>query len=192
MKLENKRIGFALCGSFCTFDVALECMEEIKQEGADLTAIISQAADENDTRFMTADALKESLTQISGKPVIRSIVEAEPIGPKKMFDLLLVLPATGNTIAKMANGIADTTVTMAIKSHLRNNRPVVVAISTNDALGGNAKNIGALLNMKNVYFVSFGQDDPHNKPKSMIFKREMVLGALEWAFEGRQVQPVVM
>ena len=191
MTLKDKRIGFAVTGSFCTFDAALECANDILKEGAALTGIISQAVDTSDTRFMTAEHFKKSLSALTGKPLIRSIVEAEPIGPQKLFDMLLVLPATGNTLAKMAAGITDTTVTMAIKSHLRNNRPVVLAISTNDALGNNAKNIGLLLNMKNVYFVPFGQDDAINKPKSMVFIKEQVVAALEEALDGNQLQPLL-
>ena len=191
MTLKDKRIGFAVTGSFCTFDTALECAGNIVKEGADLTGILSQSVDTTDTRFMTAADFKDSLASITGKPLIRSIVEAEPIGPQKLFDLLVVLPATGNTLAKMTAGITDTTVTMAVKSHLRNNRPVVLAISTNDALGNNAKNIGLLLNTKNVYFVPFGQDDALNKPKSMVFLKDQLIPALEYALENRQVQPLL-
>lgn len=190
--MDKKRIGFAVCGSFCTFSTALECAEDIKKTGAALTGILSYATDEMDTRFMSADAFKHSLLKITGNDLIRTIPEAEPIGPKKLFDLMLVLPATGNTLAKIAAGIADTPVTMAVKSHLRNNRPVVLAISTNDALGNNAKNIGTLLNMKNIYFVPFGQDDPIQKPKSMVFLKEQVVSALEEAIKGKQVQPLVV
>ena len=191
MNIYNKRIGFAVTGSFCTFQTALECVENVAALGADITGILSYAADTVDTRFMTAKDFKKALADITGKPVIRSIVDAEPIGPKKLFDLLVVLPATGNTVAKLAAGISDTPVTMAVKSHLRNNMPVVLAISTNDALGGAAKNIGLLLNMKNIYFVPFGQDDPINKPKSMVFLKETLVPALEEALEGRQIQPLI-
>ena len=191
MKLNNKRIGFAITGSFCTFETALECAEELVSQGADLTGIISDSTDATDTRFMTADHFKKTLTELTGKPLIRSIVEAEPIGPQKLLDVLIVLPATGNTIAKLASGITDTPVTMAVKAHIRNNRPVVLAISTNDALGGSAKNIGLLLNTKNVYFVPFGQDDPMNKPKSLVFLKDSVISALESALEGEQAQPLL-
>lgn len=191
MTLNNKRVGLAVTGSFCTFETALRCAEKIVDEGAEVTGILSQATDTTDTRFMTAQAFKESLAGITGRPNVSTITEAEPIGPRKLLDILLVLPATGNTIAKLAAGITDTTVTMAIKSHLRNNRPVVLAISTNDALGNNAKNIGLLLNMKNIYFVPFGQDDPVNKPKSMVFLENMVVKAMEEALQNRQLQPIL-
>ena len=189
--LNSIRIGFALTGSFCTFDTALLCLEDLVKAKADVTGIISNAADETDTRFMTAAALKNSIASITGKPVIRAVKDAEPIGPGKLLDLLLVLPATGNTLAKIANGITDTPVTMAVKAHLRNNLPVVLAVSTNDALGNNAKNIGLLLNMKNIFFVPLGQDDPANKPKSMVFMKDKVIAAIEAALEGRQVQPLL-
>ena len=189
--LVNIRIGFAVTGSFCTFDTALLCLKDIVEAKAEVTGIISYATDMTDTRFMTAAALKDSLGNITGKPIMRTIKEAEPIGPKKLFDLLLVLPATGNTLAKIANGITDTPVTMAVKAHLRNNRPVVLAVSTNDALGNNAKNIGLLFNAKNVFFVPLGQDDPVNKPKSMVFLKDKVIPAVEAALEGRQVQPLL-
>jgi len=191
MTFENKRIGFAITGSFCTFETAIVCVEHIVKEGALVTGILSNAADTTDTRFMTSANLKESLANITGRSIIRTIVEAEPIGPQKLFDLLIVLPATGNTLAKLAAGITDTTVTMAVKSHLRNNRPVVLAISTNDALGNNAKNIGLLLNTKNIYFVPFGQDDPGNKPKSIVFLKDRVIPAMAEAMEGRQLQPIL-
>lgn len=191
MTLDGKKIGFAVTGSFCTFEIALDCAKELVNEGADVTGILSQAVDATDTRFMTATALKQSLTNITGKPLIRTIVEAEPIGPQKMFDVLVVLPTTGNTLAKLAAGITDTTVTMAVKSHLRNNRPVVLAVSTNDALGNNAKNIGALLNTKNIYFVPFGQDDPVKKPKSMVFYNKQMIPALIEALKGNQIQPLL-
>ena len=189
--IKGKRIGFALTGSFCTFKTALDCVGDLVKEGAMVTAILSQATDLTDTRFMTAASLKESLTALTNTPIIRTIVEAEPIGPQKLFDILVVLPTTGNTLAKLAAGITDTTVTMAVKSHLRNNRPVVLAVSTNDALGNNAKNIGQLLNTKNIYFVPFGQDDPIKKPKSMVFLKDQVIPAMEEALEGRQLQPVL-
>jgi len=191
MTLDNKRIGLAITGSFCTFETALTCAEYIVKAGAVVTGILSNAVDTTDTRFMTAMDLKGLLADITGRPIIRTIVEAEPIGPQKLFDLLIVLPATGNTLAKLAAGITDTTVTMAVKSHLRNNRPVVLAISTNDALGNNAKNIGLLLNTKHIYFVPFGQDDPVNKPKSAVFLKDKVVPAMIEALEGRQLQPVL-
>lgn len=190
--LAGKRVGFALTGSFCTFRTVLECMEEIKTLGADITPIISHAVDTMDTRFYEVDTLKEMLTRITGKEVIRTIPAAEPIGPQRLFDIMVVLPATGNTLAKLACGITDTAVTMAVKSHLRNNGPVVLGISTNDALGNAAQNIGRLFNMRNLYFVPFCQDDPAGKPRSMVFKREYVIRTMESALNGEQLQPMIV
>jgi len=191
LKLEGKKVGLAVCGSFCTFETTLSCAEVIVQQGAQLTGIISNAVDTTDTRFMAAEDFKQSLYEISEKPLIRTISEAEPIGPQKLLDLLVVLPATGNTLAKLAAGITDTPVCMAVKSHLRNNRPVLLAISTNDALGGGAKNIGHLLNAKNIFFVPFAQDDPSSKPKSMVFLTKQVIPAMEMALEYQQLQPIL-
>ena len=191
MMLKDKRVGLAVTGSFCTFDTTLSCAEEIIGNGAQLTGIISNSVDTTDTRFTAAEDFKKSLYKISGKPIIRTISEAEPIGPQKLFDLLVVLPATGNTVAKLAAGITDTPVCMAVKSHLRNNRPVLLAISTNDALGGGAKNIGQLLNAKNIFFVPFAQDDPVNKPKSMVFLKAQVIPAMELALNYQQLQPIL-
>jgi len=190
MKLEGKKVGLAVTGSFCTFETTLSCAEDMVKQGVQLTGILSNAVDTTDTRFMAAEDFKKSLEEISGKALIRTIPQAEPIGPQKLFDLLVVLPATGNTVAKLAAGITDTPVCMAVKSHLRNNRPVLLAISTNDALGGGAKNIGQLLNAKNIFFVPFGQDDPINKPKSMVFLTDKVIPAMEVALEYQQLQPI--
>jgi dipicolinate synthase subunit B len=145
-----------------------------------------------DTRFGCAENARERLREITGRDVICTIPEAEPIGPKQLFDVLAVAPCTGNTLAKLANGIADSTVTMACKSHLRNGRPVVIAISTNDALGTNAKNIGELLNRKNIYFVPFRQDDPQGKPNSMISDLSLLKDTVAAALEGRQMEPVIL
>lgn len=191
MKLEGKKVGLAVTGSFCTFETALHCAKDMVKQGVQLTGILSNIVDTTDTRFMAAEDFKKSLSEISGRPLISTITQAEPIGPQKLFDLLVVLPATGNTIAKLAAGITDTPVCMAIKSHLRNNRPVLLAISTNDALGGGAKNIGQLLNAKNIFFVPFSQDDPINKPKSMVFLKEEVVPAMESALDYQQIQPIL-
>jgi dipicolinate synthase subunit B len=192
MTLEGKRIGFAMTGSFCTFALALRALEAMLSKGAKVTPIISAIVDTADTRFYQADDLKRKLTQLTGQPVIRTITEAEPIGPGQLLDVMVVLPCTGNTIAKMCLGITDTAVTMAVKSHLRNNRPVVLGVSTNDALGNGAKNIGALLNARNFYFVPFGQDDPSVKGRSMVLKEEYVIDTIEGALEGRQLQPLLV
>ena len=184
-------VGFALCGSFCTFDKAFAAMEELSKLHT-LTPIFSQAAYETDTRFGTAEAHIRRATEICGKAPLHTIPEVEPIGPKKLLDVLVIAPCTGNTLAKLARSIADGPVTMAVKSHLRNGRPVLIAVSTNDGLSGSAQNIGALLQRKNVYFVPFRQDDPAKKPFSLVadFSRlEETLGA---AVEGRQLQPVML
>ena len=189
--LKSKRIGFALTGSFCTLDVAMEIIEELTISGAVVRPILSNAVDTTDTKFGAAKDIKKRLTELTGQPIINTITGAEPIGPAKLLDVLVVLPATGNTLAKIALGITDTPVTMAVKSHLRNGRPVVLGLSSNDALGNGAKNIGALLGMRNIFFVPFGQDMPHGKPRSMVFKRECTIAAIEEALEGRQLQPIL-
>jgi len=190
--LKGKRIGIALTGSFCTFDIVLDCMRELVNQGAVITAILSYATNETDTRFGKAQDLKEELSRITNLPIIHTITQAEPIGPGRLFDALAVLPATGNTIAKIATGIADTPVTMAVKSHLRNNGAVILGISSNDALSTGAKNIGQLLNTRNIYFVPFGQDFPTEKPRSLVFKSEYVVKAIEEALVGCQVQPILV
>jgi dipicolinate synthase subunit B len=192
MNISDKRIGFAMTGSFCNFDLAFSCLDEIVGQGAAVTPIISGMVDTLDTRFGMADDTKAKLYAVTGREVIRTIVQAEPIGPQGLLDLVLILPATGNTIAKLANGIIDTPVLMAAKSQLRSGGPVVVAVSSNDALGNGAKNTGVLLNAKNIYFVPFGQDSPHRKPRSLTFKRDKVIRTLEEALEGRQLQPILM
>ncbi|MCL2840257.1 MAG: dipicolinate synthase subunit B [Defluviitaleaceae bacterium] len=190
--LKGKRIGIAITGSFCMFDAALEVMEALVGEGAILTFILSPATNEMDTKFGTAEDFREKLEKLSPNPLIRTIPEAEPIGPKKLLDALIVLPATGNTMAKLAAGITDTPTTMAVKSHLRNGSPVVIGISSNDALGMGAKNIGHLLASRNIYFIPFGQDDAMGKPRSMVFSKEHVIPAVQEALKGRQVQPLLI
>jgi len=189
---EGKRIGFALTGSFCTLDIALEIVSSLVDSGAEVIPIISQSVDTIDTKFGAANDIKNKLAELTGQPVIKSISEAEPIGPAKLLDVLVVLPATGNSLAKIVYGITDTPVTMAVKAHLRNNRPVVLGLSSNDALGNGAKNIGLLLGMRNIYFVPFGQDQPHEKPRSMVLKSEYALAAIDEALHGRQLQPIIM
>ncbi len=159
MKLLEKTIGFAITGSFCTFSKVFPQVETLVNKGARVIPIMSEISYTTDTRFGKAEDNINFLEKVTGEKVIGKIKDAEPIGPKKMLDALVVAPCTGNTIAKIANGIADSSVTLAVKSHLRNKRPVVVAISTNDGLGNNAKNIGMISNMKNVYLVPFLQDD---------------------------------
>jgi dipicolinate synthase subunit B len=183
-------VGFALCGSFCTFSQAFPAMEALAAQHR-LVPIFSTAAYTTDTRFGTAQSHIRHAAQICGCDPIHTIEGAEPIGPKKMLDALVIAPCTGNTLAKLAHSIADTPVTMAAKSHLRNGRPVIIAVSTNDALAGAAENIGKLLGRKHYYFVPFGQDDPQGKPTSMVADFSMIPAALDAALEGRQLQPLI-
>ena len=192
INLEGKRIGFALTGSFCTTETALEIIGGLISRGATVMPILSHTMNTMDTRFGTAHSIKKRLTELTGQPIIKTISEAEPIGPAKLLDILVVLPATGNTLAKIAYGITDTPVTMAVKAHLRNDRPVVLGISSNDALAGGAKNIGLLLGMRNIFFIPFGQDQPYDKPRSMVFKCEYVLPAIAEALNNRQLQPILV
>lgn len=188
--MQKIKLGFALCGSFCTIKEAVEQIKYLKEKDFDVQPIFSEIVASSDTRFTKADELREKVEEITEKKVIKTIVEAEPIGPKKLFDALIVCPCTGNTLAKLANGITDSSVTMAVKAHLRNNRPVILAIATNDALGGSAKNIGSLLNMKNIYFVPFRQDDPIKKEKSIVADYSLIYDTLTQALVGKQVSPV--
>ncbi len=183
-------IGFALCGSFCTFSQVFPVMETLAQEH-EIFPIFSPTAAGTDTRFGAASDHLAQAEKTCGRKVLLTIPDVEPIGPKKTLDVLVIAPCTGNTLAKLAHGIADTPVTMAAKSHLRNGRPVVIAISTNDALSGAAANIGTLLNRKHYYFVPFGQDDPQNKPNSMVAHFELIAQTIEAAMEGRQLQPMI-
>ena len=191
MLLQDVKIGFAFTGSFCTFEKVIPELEKIAGEGADILPIISETVDHFDTKFGKADEWKSKIAAISGKKIVSSIIDAEPIGPKALLDILVVSPCTGNTLGKLANGITDTTVTMACKAHLRNGRPLLLAIATNDGLGANAKNLGVLLNCKNVYFVPFWQDDPAKKCNSLMAKFELLLPAIESALKGKQLQPVL-
>ena len=190
--MQDIKLGYAICGSFCTIKESLEEVKRLVSDGFSVTPILSEIAASANTRFTRADDLTATLTELCGRPPITSIVEAEPIGPKKLFDILAVCPCTGNTLAKLANGITDSTVTMAVKAHLRNNRPVVLAIATNDALGGSARNIGTLLNTKNIYFVPFGQDDPIKKEKSIIADFSRLKETVFAALEGKQIAPLII
>lgn len=190
--IEGKRIGIAMTGSFCTFSKAFEQMKRLREAGAELIPIMSFNASQLDTRFGTAEENIAAAKEICGKSVIRTIADAEPIGPEKMLDLLIVLPCTGNTMAKLAAGITDTPVTMAVKSHLRGGGAVLITPATNDALAGSAKNIGALLNRKNIYFVPLGQDNCKEKPASMVADFTRVPEAADAALSGSQLQPVII
>ncbi|NMB33200.1 MAG: dipicolinate synthase subunit B [Clostridium sp.] len=192
MLLEGIKVGFALTGSFCTVNNVLAEMEKLISEGAKVYPIISESISSLDTRFGTARDLRLKLEGITGNKTISTIVEAEPIGPKSLMDMVVVAPCTGNTLAKIANGITDTTVTMATKAHLRNQKPVIIALSTNDGLGINAKNIGLLLNMKNIFLVPFGQDGAKNKPNSLISDTSQIIPTMLGAMEGRQIQPLLI
>jgi len=192
MHLEGIKLGFALTGSFCTFAKVIQELERIAAEGVEIYPIISDSVDRFDTRFGKSEETKEKLREITGKYIISTIVDAEPIGPKSMLDIIVVAPCTGNTLSKLANAITDTPVTMAVKAHLRNNKPVVIAISTNDGLGANAKNLGILLNTKNVYFVPFGQDDPVKKCNSLVAKFELLIPTINEALKGKQIQPLLV
>ena len=184
-------IGFALCGSFCTFSKVFPVMEQLASQHK-LYPILSSVSDTTDSRFGKAEDFTAFCQRICNRNVIHSISEAEPIGPKKLLDVLVIAPCTGNTLAKLAHGIADGPVTMAAKSHLRNGRPVVIAVSTNDALGAAAENIGKLLARKNYYFVPFRQDDPMNKPTSMVADFQKIPETVAAAAEGRQIQPILL
>ncbi|MBQ6380374.1 MAG: dipicolinate synthase subunit B [Clostridia bacterium] len=184
-------IGFALTGSFCTFERAIEQMKILTAAGHNVTPIMSFNAYHLDTKFGIAADFRESIEKVCGAPIIHTIQGAEPIGPKKLFDILLVEPCSGNTLAKLAAGIVDTPVLMAVKSHLRNARPVLLAVSSNDALGNAAKNIGALLNMRNIFFVPMEQDDPYRKPRSVVADFDYTELALNAALEGTQLQPII-
>ena len=191
MLFRGIKVGFALTGSFCTIERIIPEIENIIKEGGEVLPIFSESVQSCDTRFGRADELKLKVEGITGRKIISSIVEAEPIGPKSLVNVMIVAPCTGNTMAKLANAITDTTVTMACKAHLRNSKPLVIAISTNDGLGANAKNIASLLNTKNVYLVPFEQDAPNKKPNSLVAKPGLIIPAVLEALKGRQIQPIL-
>lgn len=188
--MNKTKLGFCICGSFCTISHCLKQMEFLANE-YDILPIVSEITASQDTRFAKAEDVLCKIESICNNKIIRSVVDAEPIGPKNMTDIMLIAPCTGNTMAKLAAGIVDNTVTMAAKSHLRNSRPLVIAPATNDALGCAAKNIGTLLNYKNYYFVPFKQDDPIKKTKSMVADFSLIPATIESALSGKQIQPIV-
>jgi len=192
VRLANVRVGFALTGSHCTIAEVMPHLQNLVQEGAIVYPLVSYSVDQIDTRFGSARQWKEMLKEITGRPVINSLVGAEPIGPEKMLDVVVVAPCTGNTLAKLANGIVDTPVLMAVKAQLRNQLPVVLAISTNDGLGMNARNIGLLLNTKNIYLVPFGQDNPQEKPNSLKARMDLLVDTVVLALAGKQYQPLLV
>ncbi len=185
-------VGFAICGSFCTFKAVFEEVKRLKEAGYDIIPIMSDNSYTLDTRFGDAVHWRRQFTEITGNRIIHTIPQAEPIGPRKMLDALIIAPCTGNTLAKLTWGVTDTSVTLAAKAHLRNGRPLIIAPSTNDALSNAGKNIGALLNYKNVYFVPFGEDDALKKPTSMVADFTQIQPTLELALKGKQIQPIVI
>ena len=190
-ELMDARVGCAMTGSFCTFRAVFEAWRALRAAGAELTPILSFNAATVDTRFYPAARTREILGEIAGKPPLATLAQVEPIGPRKLLDILAIAPCTGNTLAKLANGIADTPVTLAAKSHLRNGRPLVIAVSSNDALAQNARSLGQLLAMRHVYFVPFAQDDPMGKPNSLVARFDMLSDTVKCALEGRQIQPLL-
>lgn len=192
MTLSGKNVGFALTGSFCTYDRVFPEIEHLVSEEAVVYTIFSERSGTLDTRFgKSADFLARA-EKITGRAPVTTIVEAEKFGPSNLLDVLIIAPCTGNTIGKLVNGITDSPVLMAAKGHLRNNKPVVIAVSTNDALGANMKNIGLLMNSKNILFVPFGQDNYKSKPNSMVADFGLILPTLTEALQGRQLQPVIL
>lgn len=191
MKLSECNVGFGITGSFCTFDKIKKQIEILKDKGANIIPVFSNNAYTIDNRFTNASTYVNAIRDITGTEPIYTITGAEPVGPKGLFDIMIIAPCTGNTMAKLCNGIVDTPVLMAAKAHMRNNRPLVISVSTNDALGINFKNIGALMAMKNIYFVPFNQDDYVKKPNSMVADVSKIPETLLFALEGKQIQPVI-
>lgn len=190
--LTNKKIGFGFTGSFCMYEKIFIQMEHLGKEGAELIPIFSDASQTTNCRFGKADEFLKHAEEIAGRSAIKTIPAAEPIGPKSLLDIMLIAPCTGNTLAKLANGITDTPVLMAAKAHIRNQKPLVLFLSSNDALGMNFKNIGLLFNSKNIYFVPFGQDNFIKKPTSMVSKPELIADTIKEALYGKQIQPVIL
>ncbi|MDD7354790.1 MAG: dipicolinate synthase subunit B [Oscillospiraceae bacterium] len=189
--MDSIKVGFAMCGSFCTFSKAIESIENLINKGVEIVPIMSYNAYSTDTRFGRAKEHIEKIENLCSRKIICTLTGAEPIGPKKIIDALIIEPCTGNTLAKLASGIADTPVTLSAKSNLRNSNPVIIAVSTNDALGNAAKNIGALQNAKNIYFVPYRQDDPVKKPNSLVADFSMTYDTLIEALDGKQIQPMI-
>ena len=190
MSMEKKRLGLALCGSYCSYEKLFAALPALAAR-YEIVPIMSDTAAETDTRFGRAADHIRRLTELTGRTVITTVEEAEPLGPREPLDVLLIAPCTGNTLAKLAHGITDSSVLMAAKAHLRNARPLVIALSTNDGLSGSAENIGRLLNRKHVYFVPFGQDDPAAKPRSLQADFSRLTETVEAALRGEQLQPIL-
>ena len=192
MELKDKKIGFVFTGSFCTFNKTIEELKKMVKLKAKIIPIMSEHSYTMDTKFGSAEEFKKQIEEITGEQILHTIQDVEPLGPKDMLDIIVVAPASGNTMAKLANDIIDGTAPMAVKSHLRKERPVVIAISTNNGLSGAAVNIGKLLNMRHYYFVPFGQDNPITKPRSLVFKPEMLIKTIESALDGEQIEPIIL
>lgn len=188
----NKTVGFAMCGSFCTLSRAVTEIANLKKLNYNVIPIMSEIVWSTDTRFGKASDFIDEIEKLCSNSIIHTIKDAEPIGPKKLLDILVIAPCTGNTLGKLANGITDTSVTMAAKSHLRNSRPVLINVSTNDALGGTAKNIGQLMNYKNIFFVPMKQDDCEKKPKSVVADFTKIPECVEAALKDVQLQPILL
>lgn len=191
MKLKGKRIGYVLTGSFCTFSKTIPVIKELVKNGAEVIPIMSYNSYNLDTKFGKAQDFIKEIEEITGKKIIHTIQEAEPIGPKKITDIMVIAPCSGNTISKLAYDIIDTPATMAAKSHLRNNKPLVIAVSTNNGLGANAESIGRLLYRRNYYFVPFKQDNPITKSRSIVADFNMIIKTIEFALEGEQISPII-
>ena len=190
--MQNITLGYAITGSFCTIKESVKALKNLSQYDIKIIPILSEIVSSTDTRFGKAEDLIKEVEEICNHKIINNIVAAEPIGPKNLLDILVVAPATGNTLAKNALGITDSAVTMAIKAHLRNNKPVVLGIATNDALGASAKTIGLLHNTKNIFFVPYRQDDPHSKNNSLICDFTLIPQTVEHALKGKQLQPIII
>lgn len=192
MNLNGKKIGFALTGSHCTIKKIETQLINLKQEGVEIYPIFSTSVNSTPTRFGNVESWTKMFSRVSSQPIIATITDAEPIGPQGILDVMVVAPCSGNTLAKLANGITDTAVLMAVKAHLRNQKPVVLAISTNDGLGLNARNLGTLLITKNIFMVPFGQDSPNNKANSLVANMELIVDTIKAALEGKQIQPLLL
>lgn len=192
MNLKSKKIGFALTGSFCTFSKTIEQIKKLVEIGAEVIPIMSYNSYDLNTKFGDANEHIDKIESITKNKIIHTIQDAEPIGPQHLTDIMIIAPCSGNTIAKLANGITDTPVLMAAKSHLRNSNPLVIAISTNDGLSGSAENIGKLLNRNNYFFVPFRQDNPITKPRSLVFDSSYIIRTLETSLDKEQIQPIIL
>lgn len=192
MNLEGKRIGFVMTGSFCTFRKTIDELKKIVKLGAKVVPIMSENSYTMDTKFGKAEDFIKEIEELTDTKILHTIQEVEPLGPKDMLDIMVVAPATGNTMAKLANDIIDGPAVMAVKSHLRRERPLVIAISTNNGLSGASQNIGKLLNMKHYYFVPFKQDNPITKPRSIVFDPSYLVKTIEYALDGEQIQPILL